>query len=87
MKSSFSLEIKDSRSVSHRTRNVLLFLLILSSAAVAIYLFVPKFFTSAPKTEVPEAEQLAVKEQIIKIVPIENIINLKTTPSHAKSQP
>ncbi|RKZ56670.1 MAG: hypothetical protein DRR08_21135 [Candidatus Parabeggiatoa sp. nov. 2] len=86
MKSSFSLEIKDSRSVSHRKRNFLLFLLILSSAAVAIYFFAPKMITSTPKTEAPEPEQLAVKEQIIKIIPIQNIINLKTTPSHAQSQ-
>ncbi|RKZ39637.1 MAG: hypothetical protein DRQ49_10935 [Gammaproteobacteria bacterium] len=75
MKSSFDFEIHSSRFVTTRRRSkIRLWFLLILSLAIAGYFVVPKLLKLIPKVEekvennVPK--QPAVKEQIIKTIPL-----------------
>jgi len=81
MKSSFDLEIHDSRSMTtHRRYKTRLWLfLILLLVGTIVYLMVPKIIKPNIDAKKIEVEQPAIKEQIIKSIPIPNLEDLKNT--------
>jgi len=81
MKSSFSLEIRDSHSFKARRRKrYFLWFFLLLSLAAGIYFLAPQIMlmASKPEAEKTELESAEIKEQIIKTLPMPDMHNLKT---------
>jgi hypothetical protein len=88
MKSSFSLEIRDSHSFrSRRRKKYFLWFFLLLSLAVGIYFLAPEIIwitSKKPEVEKAELESADVKEQIIKTLPMPDMHNLKTREPHTQ---